>query len=77
MFILRNLLKSIQSVSPDTDNGRERFAWFACAAIPSSMPTPIPDKVRKGLDTHEYMGYGSDRSPNGLNARAGTPGFAR
>jgi hypothetical protein len=38
MFILRDLLKPLQNVFPDTDNGRERFVWFAYTMVAILVP---------------------------------------
>ena len=38
MFILRDLLKPLQNVFPDTDNGRERFVWFAYTMVAIFVP---------------------------------------
>jgi hypothetical protein len=38
MFILRDLIKPIQSVFPDTENGRERFVWFAYTMVAILIP---------------------------------------
>jgi hypothetical protein len=38
MFILRDLIKPLQSVFPDTDNGRQRFVWFAYTMVAILVP---------------------------------------
>ena len=38
MFILRDLLKPLQNVFPNTDNGRERFVWFAYTMVAILVP---------------------------------------